>query len=92
MDFETWKGLHENDTGSQLLIMLIREATEKGHDRRTALNHCYKPVVYWDHLENQHDKRIDWLVWKLAGMLERKEGQEHGTEVHDQGGESQSGV
>lgn len=74
MDFEMWKGLHENDTGGQLLIMLIREAMEKGLDRQAATNHRYKPVAYWDHLENQHDKRIDWLAWKLTGILERKEG------------------
>ena len=74
MDFEVWKAIHKNDTGGQLLMLLIQEATEKAITRRVALEHRYNPVAYWCHKDSMHQQKMDWLIWKLTGILERKEG------------------
>lgn len=75
MDINTWKGLHEHDTGRDLVLLLIREVEDMVRDR------CYAsgypngyPADYWAEEEMHHAERVAWLEKKLVGMLERRGG------------------
>lgn len=75
MDINTWKGLHEHDTGYETVRLLIEEVENmmRARDNANGYPHGY-PADYWVEEERHHAERVAWLEKKLVGMLERRGG------------------